>query len=134
MTLQESKAPSSPQWTVIYDGDCGFCQWSAEKLSRRFKPGDFRMVARQKAGGLDLDPKRLEEGRGKVLLLTPDNDLLGGHLAVMKVYEVTGWGFFARLLTLPPIGWMMAAGYWVIARNRHHISRIFFKNQSCRLD
>ena len=134
MTLLESDAASNPQWTVIYDGDCGFCQWSAERLSRRFKPGAFRMVARQKAGSLGLPQARLEEGRGKVLLLTPENVLLGGHLAVMKVYEVTGWGFLARLLTWPPFGWLMAAGYWLIARNRHHISRIFFKNQACRLD
>lgn len=133
--MQNSALPSTSElWTVIYDGDCGFCQWSAERLSRRFKPGEFRMIARQKASGLGISPDRLEEGKGKVLLLSPKSELFGGHLAVLKACEVTGWGGFARFLTWPPMGWVLAAGYWLIARNRHHISRIFFKNQACRLD
>lgn len=124
----------SSKWTVIYDGDCGFCQWSAERLGRRFSPGSYRMVARQRAAGLGISPDKLEEGRGKVMLLCPDGRVLGGHLAVLKVYEATGVGSIARVLASPPIGWVLAVGYWFVARSRRHISRIFFKNQACRIE
>ena len=125
--------PSQRIWTVIYDGDCGFCQWSAERLGRRFRSGEYRMVPRQKAASLGISTEKLEEGRGKVMLLSPDGAVLGGHLAVLKVYEVTGLGAIAWILAAPPFGWVLSAGYWVIARNRRHISRLFFRNQACRL-
>lgn len=125
---------SGGQWTIIYDGDCGFCQWSAERLGKRFSPGSYRMVPRQKAIGLGISPEKLEEGKGKVMLLCSDGKVLGGHLAVLKAYEVTGLGAIARVLAAPPIGWVLGSGYWVIARNRRLISRAFFKNQACRLD
>lgn len=121
-------------WTVIFDGDCGFCQWSAEKLGRRFRPGEYRMVPRQKAAGLGISAEKLEEGKGKVMLLCPDAKVLGGHLAVLKVYEVTGMGVLARILAAPPFGWVLGLGYKVIACNRRHISRLFFRNQACHLD
>lgn len=120
--------------TIIYDGDCGFCQWSAERLGKRFPENSYRMVARQRAMNLGIDPLMLEEGRAKVLLLTPEGKMLSGHIAVMKVMEVTGWGSFARLLVKPPFGWILRAGYRLVAQNRQLISKVFFKNQVCRLD
>jgi len=92
------------------------------------------MVPRQRAAVLGISPEKLEEGKGKVMLLCPDSRVLGGHLAVLKVYEVTGMGFLARFLAAPPIAWILGAGYWVIAKNRRHISRLLFRNQDCRLD
>lgn len=91
------------------------------------------MVPRQTAGGLGIAQDKLDEGRGKVMLLCPDGQVLGGHLAVLKVYEVSGLGGLARILAAPPLGWILGAGYWVVARNRRHISRLFFKNQACRI-
>ena len=129
-----SDHPSQSQWTIVYDGDCGFCQWSAARLGRRYKEGSYRMIPRQRAAGLGISPEKLEEGKGKVMLLCPDAKVMGGHLAVLKVYEVTGMGVLARILAAPPFGWILGLGYWVVARNRRHISRLFFRNQACSIE
>lgn len=68
-----------------------------------------------------------------VYVVEPDGISHRGFDGVMHVLSETGWGWFAKMLLLPPFVWIGRAGYFIIARNRRTISKIFFKNLVCGL-
>lgn len=49
--------------TVLYDGDCGLCRWSADRLRRRDRHGRLRFVALQAPEARDLLPGLSDHAR-----------------------------------------------------------------------
>lgn len=62
-----------------------------------------------------------------VHVLTPDGTLLAAGRACLFVLGKIGWPRLARVLALPPLVWLVEAGYWVVARNRPFFSRFLFR-------
>jgi len=62
-----------------------------------------------------------------VHVLTPDGTLLAAGRACLFVLGKIGCPRLARVLALPPLVWLVEAGYWVVARNRPFFSPFLFR-------
>ncbi len=104
---------------LIYDGDCGFCQWSLVQ-GRRMLP---RMPATEAFQAADLAGYglTLEQARTAVQFVPRGGQALAGHLAVAGVLmgqPVFGWRLAGALLTVPPVSWIAALTYRWVAGHR----------------
>ncbi len=105
---------------LVYDGDCGFCTRSVE-MALRMKVA-CQAVPWQQA---DLDALGLTEEQvtEKLWWVEPDGTKLSGHRAVAAalrratpVLRPVG-----ALLDTPVLAPVAAAGYDLVARNRHRL-------------
>ncbi|NUR63206.1 MAG: DUF393 domain-containing protein [Catenulispora sp.] len=103
---------------LMYDGDCGFCQRSVNVLKRL--PVDIDVTAYQFAD-LELYGTTEERASYEVLWVDRSGRVHGGAQAIARllisaggIYAVAGW-----LMRTPPLRWLAAGVYRVIANNRH---------------
>ena len=103
---------------LIYDGDCGFCQRSVNALKRL--PVDVDVTAYQFAD-LELYGTTEERASYEVLWVDRSGRVNGGAQAIARllfsaggVYAAAGW-----LMRTPPLRWLAAGVYRLIANNRH---------------
>lgn len=61
-----------------------------------------------------------------VHIVTADGQVLRAGRASMFILARTGWGWLARLLSIPPFIWFVEIGYWIVARNRPFFSKVMF--------
>jgi hypothetical protein len=64
-----------------------------------------------------------------VHVLTPDGRTLKAGRACLYVMGQIGFPGLARLLSLPPLVWLVESGYWLVARNRALASRVLFRSR-----
>lgn len=64
-----------------------------------------------------------------VHVVTADGRVLRAGRACLCVLERTGWGWFARLLSLPPLVWLVEGGYRVVATHRPFFARFTFRRE-----
>lgn len=106
---------------VIYDGDCGFCTRTVNRL-RAWLPVPVDAIAWQFA---DLERHGVTEAqcRRAVQWLAPDGRRATGHAAFARwlIAAERGWRPVGWLLLTPPVSWLAAVGYRLIAANRHRI-------------
>lgn len=119
---------------LIYDGDCGFCEWSKDRLIRRDRHGLFESVARQRCASPPMTPDLYARLGREIIVLTRDDKYLGGADAVLYFLELTGWGVVARQCRRWPIHFFARGVYRLIARNRLLISRLLRLPPSCAID
>ena len=62
--------------------------------------------------------------RRAVHVRTMDGRWLRGGRACLFVLERIGWPRVARIAALPPLVWMIEAGYALVAHNRPFFSRL----------
>jgi len=105
---------------LIFDGDCGFCTRAVNVLKRL--PIDAEVTAYQ---FLDLELYGTTEERAthEVLWVEPSGRIHGGAQAIARllltaggIYAAAGWA-----LRTPPIRWVAAGVYRVIANNRQRM-------------
>lgn len=108
---------------LVFDGACAFCT-SCAHLLRRISP-QAKIVAWQVAdlGELGITATQAEEA---VRLIESDGAVRTGHEAFAAVLCTAGppWRIAGRALLLPGISPLAAAGYRLVARNRHWLSRV----------
>ncbi len=113
---------------LIYDGDCGFCTSTAAWTQRVMNaPGGVRngevVVAPWQS--LDLASLGLTESEVSTAAYwaAPDGSLYRGHLGVAKALEHAGfpWSIIGKAIETPPVSWLAAPVYAVIAKNRHRL-------------
>ncbi|MFW5925551.1 MAG: thiol-disulfide oxidoreductase DCC family protein [Myxococcota bacterium] len=106
---------------LIFDGRCGFCTRSVEWL----KPRVREAVRFEPYQVLDLSLHGLtrEEASRHAWWVEPDRRRYRGHLAVGRALMACGggWAWIGRLLLVPPVRWLAAIGYALVARNRRHL-------------
>ena len=103
----------------VYDGDCAFCTAGARRLADR---APIRAVASQDLGERGLGRLGLDAADVRDAAYWIDGDVrLRGHLAVAQALaSSTGWrSVCGRLLLVPPVRWLGAALYPLVARTRH---------------
>lgn len=119
---------------VLYDHDCGMCSRSVEKWnaicpdSVSFIPFDH---FEPQAHGLSQTPDR-----GSVVIIEPDGTQIRSAEAVLKILWTAGrmrWLFWSYN-HVPWFAFCAEFVYALIARNRHHISRICGLNTACAMD
>jgi predicted DCC family thiol-disulfide oxidoreductase YuxK len=117
---------------LIYDGDCAFCTWSAE-TGRRFLSPDVELLPWQKAdlGAFELDEEAVTHS---VQWVSPGRPPQAGHRAVASWMIMSGlpWSLVGRLLLVPPVSWLAAGAYRLVARNRHRIPGPWRRSGTCR--
>jgi predicted DCC family thiol-disulfide oxidoreductase YuxK len=109
--------------TLIFDGDCTFCQRAVSLLRRWDKYGRLRFVPFQDAEALAELPviprANLEQA---MHLVTPNGDVYPGAASVPVMLGVLRWGRpLSLLFRIPGVPWLAARVYRVIARNRHRL-------------
>lgn len=106
---------------LVFDGDCAFCTSCARLLERIGPEAD--VVAWQVA---DLDELGITAAQAAeaVRWVGADGTVRSGHEALAAALgTATGpvWRTFGRVLVLPGVSPLAAAGYRLIARNRHRL-------------
>lgn len=105
---------------LIFDGDCGFCQWSLTQ-GRRLLP-HMPMTEAFQAADLAAYGLTTQQAAAAVQYVSGDGRVAAGHLAVAGVLlgqPTFGWRLAGALLTVPPISWVAALTYRWVAGHRH---------------
>lgn len=108
--------PEKP--TVFYDSDCGVCSAIVRKATNRYSEVQFCPSSQLS------DANRIERAN-REMLLTTDNDVIGGMDAVREILRTGGKfsRFIATVLALPIICTGAHLFYRLVANNRPRISR-----------
>ncbi|HEY7143592.1 MAG TPA: DUF393 domain-containing protein [Streptosporangiaceae bacterium] len=106
---------------LIFDGDCGFCQAAVRFAGRRVYPG-LRARPYQQADLGALGVSR-ERAANEVLWADGRGQVWGGAQAVARLLACAGgwWAVPGALIRVPPLSWLAAAGYRLVAANRHRL-------------
>lgn len=115
--VSESLAPA-----LIYDADCGFCTRSARWLERHFADPTARIVSWK-----EFPVERLGLSKADVTSAAwwvgRDGEVSGAHLSIAHAMKA-GTGVVhvgGVILGKPPVSWLAAPVYRVIARRRHQM-------------
>jgi len=108
---------------LVYDGDCGICQTASRWVQRNV---DDVAVMSHVEHGVDV----LE----KVWFVTGNGRLEGAAAvsAVLKLANRLHYRLAGVLIGLPVLHVISRGVYWLVAKNRHRISRLF-RLQACAL-
>lgn len=105
---------------LVFDGDCGFCTWSAARIER-WAAGALDVVPWQRA---DLTALGLTEARCSISVQFVDADgVASGGAAVARALLRCRepWRTAGRVLALPWLRPVVERGYVVVAANRHRL-------------
>ena len=109
---------------IVWDGACGFCRRAVDWALARDRRRLFEAVPYQTAPTPPMTPELRAACRDAVHVRTTDGEWLRGGRACLFVLERIGWPRLARLGRLPPLVWVVEAGYRVVAANRPFFSRL----------
>ena len=111
----------SPQATLVYDGDCGFCTTSAKWIERRLDD-DVRVEMWQ---ALDIESMGLtnDDVTTAAYFVDPDGTLHRGHDGIGRSLEHMGLPFKAAgwLMRRPPVSWAAKPVYALVAKYRYKL-------------
>ena len=112
------------QQLLVYDGDCSFCTSCVRWITARWN-GPQRAVAWQHLDADDLDRigLTLDDVRRAAWWVDAIRGRSRGHLAVAHALEAAhGWpSTVGGLMLVPPLRWLAAGFYPLIARWRHRL-------------
>lgn len=112
---------------LITDGDCEFCQRTAGKLKNIVPSGWTNVPSNELTETFGLTPAQL--AKSVWLIEQPDSNPIhySGAKAVGKVLRIRGglWGVIGWLTFIPPMSWIAAGLYRLVANNRKFFSRFF---------
>ena len=104
--------------TLVYDGDCAFCTTAVRQLPKlRLRPRVVFAWQHADLPALGLTAAQCEDK----LQWVGDNGRRGsGHAAVARMMLASGvfWSLPGTLLLLPPLSWLAAVVYRLVADNR----------------
>ncbi len=122
-----------PQSTIIYDGECRFCQWSVRRIRSLDREDQFEYLPRQ-ADGVDerfpiLSQSDFNTG---LRLIKDDGRVCVGADAVFEIYgSLPPYHLVTWTYRIPILRQLFKIGYDLIARNRHRFGRVECDTGSC---
>lgn len=105
---------------LVFDGDCGFCTWSAARIER-WASGALDVVPWQRA---DLPGMGLTEAQCATAVQFVDaHGVASGGAAVARALQQCRqpWRSVGRVLAQPWLGPIVERAYVVVAANRHRL-------------
>jgi predicted DCC family thiol-disulfide oxidoreductase YuxK len=108
---------------LIYDGECGLCQWSVRFVKKRDRFGVFTFSSSQSAVGKELLEKHKLGIPSEVILIQKDSVFAGAEALIRIMQELPQpWCFLGRVLKLipQPINRFV---YAFVAKNRYLFGR-----------
>ncbi|KPL86269.1 thiol-disulfide oxidoreductase DCC family protein [Ardenticatena maritima] len=121
------------QATLIYDGDCGICQWTAEWVRKRDRQHRLHIVPFQAIEPGEVAPglTRADCARA-VHLITPEGRRFRAARAMFETLRLLSppWRWIGTLCA--PFSPLFEPAYHLIARSRHRLSR-WLGLDACRL-
>ncbi len=105
---------------LLFDGDCGFCTWSAGLLER-IGP-EAEIVAWQLTDIAALGVSE-EQAMDAVQWVPVNGAVRSGHEAIAAVLGAAGraWRILGATLLLPGVSWLAAKAYRLVADNRYRL-------------
>ena len=118
---------------LLYDADCGFCTASANWLRRRRLTVAVQPLQDADLAALGVDPDRAAREIPLVERGVHGSRVRYGHRAIAGALTTGSfpWNLAGWLLQHPPVCWLAAAVYALVARHRH---RLPGGSQACRID
>ena len=89
----------------------------------------FQSAPFQEAPTPPMTPDIYSACERAVHVVTSDGRVLKAGRATLFVLERIGWGWFARLLSYPPLVWLVEIGYWIFAHSRPFFSLFMFRGE-----
>ena len=117
---------------LIYDGDCVFCTRCAVWAEQRLPEG-AEVVAWQAVPDLGRYGLTVDDVTSAAYWVDRSGKAHRGHRAAARTLLAIGgaWRLLGALLLVPPISWLAAGLYELIARNRH---RMPGGSPACKVD
>ena len=104
--------------TLVFDGDCGFCTRCVALVPRSVRR-TTTVVPYQRAdlSALGLTAAQCAEA---VQWVGDDRSSASGHAAIGRLLQSGGglWWLLGSLLLVPPVSWLAAVVYRLVAANR----------------
>ena len=112
---------SATRRVLIYDGDCGFCTQSAKFLEARFTPGST--IAPWHALDLDALGLTIDDVTTAAYWVDDAGRTHRGSegIALALTRTRAPWSLAGWAMRVPPVSWLAAAVYPVVAKNRHKL-------------
>lgn len=114
---------------VLWDGECGFCRRSVSWAIRHDHAGLLRAVPYQRAPSPPMTPRLYRACRRAVHVVTPEGRVLRAGRAALYLIAASGWPLPARILSLPPLIWLVEIAYRIVAENRPFFGRFLLTNE-----
>jgi predicted DCC family thiol-disulfide oxidoreductase YuxK len=116
---------TTAQQFLIYDGDCAVCTRAAHWIERRWR-GSPRPVAVSSQRVHDLWPALVtptaREMNESLWWITATRREAGARAVARALLVASApWRVLGALLATPPLSWMAAPLYALVARNRHRL-------------
>ena len=112
---------SSKTAVLIFDGDCGFCTTTANRIKdESTTPIEIRPWQWTELGEFGLTEA---EASAKVQMFV-DGKVYAGHAAFAKILRLQKQWWFKLLgafLVIPPFSWGARVGYFYVAKYRHKL-------------
>jgi predicted DCC family thiol-disulfide oxidoreductase YuxK len=121
MSTGTARSTTPPEPLLVFDGDCGFCTTSVERLERMLP----RFPHAQPSQWTDIESLGLSRDHvTRYVWLLAGGQRFRGHAAFAAMLRMQPhWAvrFVGQLLVTPPFSWAAALGYALIARFRHRL-------------
>ena len=111
---------------ILWDGECEFCRRTVAWIQSKDHRGLFAASPYQEVASPPMTPELHAACEYAVHLITTEGKTLRAGRAVLYIVERIGWGGFARLLTLPPMIWLVEIVYKIVAKNRPLFARLVY--------
>jgi predicted DCC family thiol-disulfide oxidoreductase YuxK len=119
---------------LLFDGDCGFCAYLADVAGKMDKKRLFIIEPYQRFRSEELERFGIsyEKCSRRLYAISPKGRVYAGTFAVNYfLSKQFPWSVIVVLIHLLPILLLLEViGYWIVASNRHRISR-WFGLKSC---
>lgn len=86
------------------------------------------MIPYQEAPDPPVDASLRARCADQLHVLSPDGHAVVGDQAVLYIYEQLGYGRWIAVLRWPPLSWLTAPGYALLANHRRFFSRFVFRS------
>ncbi len=135
-----TRQPRSSDLTVLFDRDCGFCNWTVRQLRGLDRHGRLEYVALQSATSARDRPELAAVAARYPLaesihLVRRDGSVVAGGRAMLAILDALPGAWLLRPWTrFPGMALLADLLYSPIAANRHSLGRLVARNDPVRCD